>query len=70
MIQGVDGLAGEKDRIAGGLGELLAAGRDVDGVADHRFGGGSEGAFGDIVETVRIDGIRASSATTDEILDP
>jgi hypothetical protein len=33
--QGVDGVAGEKDRVAGGLGELLDAGRDVDGVTDR-----------------------------------
>ena len=33
--QRVYGLAGEKDRVAGGLGELLDAGRDVDGVADQ-----------------------------------
>jgi hypothetical protein len=33
--QGVNGLAGEKDCVAGGLGELLDAGCDVDGVADQ-----------------------------------
>ena len=33
--QGVDGLLGEQDRVAGGLGELLDAGGDVDGVADQ-----------------------------------
>ena len=34
-IQGVDGLVGQKDRVTGGIGELLDAGRDVDGVADQ-----------------------------------
>ena len=34
-IQGVDALAGEKDRVAGGLGELLDAGGDIDGVTDQ-----------------------------------
>src|SRR3954467_6622019 len=33
--QGVDGLLGEKDRVAGGLSELLDAGSDVCGVADQ-----------------------------------
>ena len=33
--QGVDGLVGKKDRIPGGLGELLDAGSDVDGVTDQ-----------------------------------
>jgi hypothetical protein len=33
--QGVDALAGEKDRVTGGLGELLDARGDVDGVADQ-----------------------------------
>ena len=33
--QGVDGLVGEQDRVAGGLGELLDAGGDVDGVTDQ-----------------------------------
>src|SRR3977135_2603590 len=32
--QGVDGVVGEKDCVASGLGELLDAGSDVDGVAD------------------------------------
>ena len=34
--QGVDGVAGKKDCVAGGLGELLDAGSDVDGVTDQR----------------------------------
>ena len=33
--QGIDALAGEQDRVSGGLGELLNAGGDVDGVADQ-----------------------------------
>ena len=33
--QSVDGLLGEKDCVAGGLGELLDAGSDVDGVTDQ-----------------------------------
>jgi hypothetical protein len=33
--QGVDGLSGEKDGVTGGLGELLDAGSDVDGVPDQ-----------------------------------
>src|SRR6516165_6118184 len=33
--QGVDALLGEKDRVAGGFGELLDAGSDVDGVTDE-----------------------------------
>src|SRR4051794_17264335 len=33
--QGVDGLLGQKDRVAGGLGELLNTGSDVDGVTDQ-----------------------------------
>src|ERR1700716_742616 len=33
--QGVDALLGEQDRVTGGLGELLNAGSDVDGVADQ-----------------------------------
>jgi Helix-turn-helix domain of resolvase len=33
--QSVDTLLGEKDRVAGGLGELLDAGSDVDGVTDQ-----------------------------------
>src|SRR5271156_5788907 len=33
--QGVDALLGEKDRVAGRLGELLDAGGDVDGVTDQ-----------------------------------
>jgi hypothetical protein len=33
--QGVDALLGEKDRVAGGFGELLDAGGDVDGVTDE-----------------------------------
>src|SRR5262245_56566331 len=33
--QGTNGLISEEDRVAGGLGELLDAGRDVDGVADQ-----------------------------------
>ena len=33
--QGVDALLGEKDRVAGGFGELLDAGGDVDGVTDQ-----------------------------------
>ena len=33
--QGVDALLGEKDGVAGGFGELLDAGRDVDGVTDE-----------------------------------
>ena len=35
VSQGVDALVGKKDRVAGGLGELLDAGSDVDGVADQ-----------------------------------
>jgi hypothetical protein len=34
--QGVDALLGEKDRVAGGFGELLDAGCHVDGVTDER----------------------------------
>ena len=34
--EGIGGLLGEKDCVAGGLGELLDAGGDVDGVADQR----------------------------------
>ena len=33
--QGVDTLVSEKDRVAGGFGELLDTGRDVDGVTDQ-----------------------------------
>ena len=33
--QGVDALLGEKDRVAGGFGELLDAGCHVDGVTDE-----------------------------------
>jgi hypothetical protein len=33
--EGVDGLVCEKDRVTGGLGELLDAGCDVDGVTDQ-----------------------------------
>ena len=33
--QGVDALLGEKDRVAGGFGELFNAGRDVDSVTDQ-----------------------------------
>src|ERR1700739_5112254 len=33
--QGVDALVGEKDRVAGGFGELLDAGCHVDGVTDE-----------------------------------
>lgn len=33
--QGVDGLVSEKDRVTGGLGELLDPGGDVDGVTDQ-----------------------------------
>ena len=33
--QGVDGLFGDEDRVAGGLGQLFDAGSDVDGVADQ-----------------------------------
>ena len=33
--QGIDALLGEKDCVIGGLGELLDAGSDVDGVADQ-----------------------------------
>src|SRR5215469_320014 len=33
--QGVDALMGEKDRVAGGFGELLDAGCHVDGVTDE-----------------------------------
>ena len=33
--EGVDGLLGEKDRVTGGLRELLDAGRNVDGVTDQ-----------------------------------
>ena len=36
VSQGVDALAGKQDRVAGGLGELLDAGSDVDGVTDQR----------------------------------
>ncbi len=32
---GIDALAGEEDRITGGFGELLDAGRDVDGVTNQ-----------------------------------
>ena len=34
--QSIDGLLSEQDRVAGGLGELLHASRDVDGVPDRR----------------------------------
>src|ERR1700739_1004162 len=34
--QGVDALLGEKDGVAGGFGELLDAGCDVDGVTNQR----------------------------------
>ena len=33
--QGVDALLGEKDRVAGGFGELLDAGCDIDRVTDQ-----------------------------------
>src|ERR1700722_14262069 len=33
--QGIDALLGEKDRVAGGFGELLDAGSDIDRVADE-----------------------------------
>ena len=33
--RGVDALLGEQDRVTGGLGELLDAGSDVDGVTDQ-----------------------------------
>src|ERR1700739_1967485 len=33
--QGIDALVGEKDRVAGGFGELLDAGCDIDGVTDE-----------------------------------
>src|SRR6185437_3538897 len=36
MIEGVDALARKQDRVAGGLGELLDAGSDVDSVTDQR----------------------------------
>ncbi len=68
--QGVDGLVGEKGRVAGGLGELLNASDDFDCVADHRSGGDLDNTLGEIVKTMWIDGIRASSATTGQILDP
>jgi hypothetical protein len=34
-IQGVEGVVGEKDRVTGGLGELLDAGSDIDGISDQ-----------------------------------
>src|SRR4051794_36992442 len=45
--QGVDGLLGQKDRVAGGLGELLDTGSDVDGVTDQgelEFASASDGS--------------------------
>src|SRR5271155_980873 len=33
--RGVDALLGEEDRVAGGLGELLDAGSDVEGIPDQ-----------------------------------